>query len=96
MTVGELIKELENYDENLLVLTDGYESGFEDIRLIEELVVKDNGGEDWDIDNTEDDDIEVIKTKVEDTVWYYGDYSQYVEKIHTGIEPIPAIILSRN
>jgi hypothetical protein len=78
MTVGELIEKLESVPPETLVLTDGYESGFEDISILEEYVVRDNGGDDEN-----------------EQVWYYGDYSVFTEKIHTGIEPIPAIILSR-
>lgn len=66
MTVRELIDHLKQFPEDMMVLTSGYESGFEKIRLPEKVKVKHIPGNKYyegeyqDVEETDTDVIEAV------------------------------------
>jgi len=49
MTIKELIEKLKEYPENMRVILDGYEGGYEDIKIIRTLPIQFNvNSADWD------------------------------------------------
>lgn len=47
MTIGELIEELKKHPSDMRVVVNGYESGSNDVSLIDEIPIKVNCNEEW-------------------------------------------------
>ena len=78
MTIKQLILELSKLDDNLLVVTCGYEGGYNNCDSLQEIsIVHDNYDE---------------KSNSPAT-WYYGEYSDYEPNYHTNYPIVKAVLL---